>query len=228
MIVDGTSVASGSSDIGFVINASDSILRGLTVTGFGIGVEIPNPTDVGDLIQGDSIGEYLAYPVDPSTGLALSSPNTVELLGSGNSQQGIVLGSLNTTVGGTDPQDSNVIGGNGMQGILIEPGASGNQVLGNQIGLIGPASSGPYFLAGNGAEGILIEASSNSIGGALRGRGQPHLGQRRRRRPHRGRRGHAQSGRGQLHRRGPRRRLCLRQRPARKLRRRRLDRQRTR
>ena len=55
VIVDGTSVASGSSDIGFVINASDSILRGLTVTGFGIGVEIPNPTDVGDLIQGDSI-----------------------------------------------------------------------------------------------------------------------------------------------------------------------------
>ena len=67
-----------------------------------------------------------------------------------------------------------------MQGVLIEPGASGNQVLGNQIGLAGPSSNGFYFLDGNGAEGILIEssgtaanpssivyASSNTIGGAV-------------------------------------------------------------
>ena len=74
----------------------------------------------------------------------------------------MVLGSLNTTVGGTDPQDSNVIGGNGMQGVLIEPGASGNQVLGNQIGLVGPSSSGFYFPAGNGAEGVLIESSGTA------------------------------------------------------------------
>ena len=180
VIVNGAGIPAGPSDIGFDLNASNSILRGLAVTGFGIGVEVPNPTDVGDLIQGNAIGEYLAYPVDPTTGLPLAAPNTIELLGSGNTQQGVVLGSLNTTLGGTDPQDSNVIGGNGMQGVLIEPGASGNQVLGNQIGLIGPSSSGPYFLAGNGAEGILIEssgtaadpssivyASSNSIGGAV-------------------------------------------------------------
>ena len=67
---------------------------------------------------------------------------------------------------------------------MIEPGASGNQVLGNQIGLVGPSSSGLYFLAGNGAEGVLIlssgtsldpssivYASSNIIGGAVAGAG---------------------------------------------------------
>ena len=70
------------------------------------------------------------------------------------------------------------------QGVLIEPGASGNQVLGNQIGVVGPSSSGLYFPAGNGAEGVLIEssgtaadpasivyASSNIIGGAVAGAG---------------------------------------------------------
>ncbi len=68
------------------------------------------------------------------------------------------------------------------QGILIEAGASGNQVLGNQIGVVGPSSSGRYWQAGNGAEGVRIEssgtaanpagivyASSNTIGGTSGG-----------------------------------------------------------
>ena len=104
----------------------------------------------------------------------------------------MVLGSANATVGGTDPQDSNVIGGNGVQGVLIEPGASGNQVLGNQIGVVGPSSNGFYFPAGNGAEGVLIESSgtaAQSVEHRLcveqhhrrrrRGCGQSHLGEPR-------------------------------------------------
>jgi hypothetical protein len=184
VVVNGAGVPTGSTDIGFVINASHSNLSGVAIEGFGVGVEVPNPTDVGDVVRGNAIGEYLAYPVDPTTGVALPLPNTVGLIGVGNTQRGVVLGSLNATVGGTDPQDSNVIGGNGMQGVLIEPGASGNQVLGNQIGLAGPSSNGFYFLDGNGAEGILIlssgtaadpasivYASSNTIGGAGGGAG---------------------------------------------------------
>ena len=116
--------------------------------------------------------------------MPLPAPDTVVLAGLGNTQQGVVLGSANATVGGIDPQDSNVICGNGSQGVLIEPGASGNQVLGNQIGVAGPSSSGFYFPAGNGAEGVLIQSSgtagnpssivydsSNSIGGAVAGSG---------------------------------------------------------
>ena len=147
---------------GLVLEASQSIIRGLAIEGFGIGVSVPAPTDVGDLIQGNSIGEFLVYPVDPLTGIALPSPNTVELAGLGNTQEGILLGSANATVGGIEPQDANVIGGNGAQGVLIVPGASGNQVLGNQIGVIGPSSNGLYFTAGNGADGVCIESSGSA------------------------------------------------------------------
>jgi hypothetical protein len=169
---------------GFVLDASDSSLRGLAIEGFKVGVSVPHPNDVGNLIQGNFIGEHLTYPVDPETGIALLAPNTVALAGLGNTAQGIVLGSTNTTVGGIDPQDENVIDGNGAQGILIEPGSSGNQVLGNQIGVAGPSFTGGYFQAGNGAEGVLIEStgtaanpsgivysSSNIIGGAAAGSG---------------------------------------------------------
>ncbi len=169
---------------GLVLAASQSIIRGLAIEGFGIGVSVRNPTDVGDLIQGNSIGEYLVYPVDPLAGTPLPSPNTVELAGLGNTKEGVSLGSANATVGGTEPQDANVIGGNGAQGVLIIPGASGNQVLGNQIGIIGPSANGLYFLAGNGSDGVAIESSgtasdpsgivfssSNVIGGAAPGSG---------------------------------------------------------
>ena len=62
------------------------------------------------------------------------------------------------------------------------PGASGNEVLGNQIGVIGPSTDGLYFPAGNGADGVWIQSSgtagdpssivyssSNVIGGAVPG-----------------------------------------------------------
>ena len=91
------------------------------------------------------------------------STDPVGIAGVGNADQGILLGSANATVGGTDPQDDNVIVGNGAQGVWIEPGSSGNQVLGNQIGVLGPVE-GFYFQLGNGAEGVLIQSTSNVIG----------------------------------------------------------------
>ena len=60
----------------------------------------------------------------------------------GNSLQGVLLGSTNATIGGFDPQENNVIAGNGLQGVSILPGAVGNQVLGNQIGIAGPSLGG--------------------------------------------------------------------------------------
>ena len=175
VIIDGSGTGGGT---GFVLNSSNSSLVGLAIEGFGIGVSVPNPTNVGDLIQGNFIGQYLAYPVDPILGTPLPPPNNVELIGHGNTQEGVFLGSRNATVGGVETQDNNVIDDNQQQGVLIAPGASGNQVLGNQIGIVGPSTNGLYFHAGNGAEGVLIMstgtasdpagivyASSNIIGG---------------------------------------------------------------
>ena len=130
-------IASGPADIGFEINASNSILRGLAIEGFNVGVVGPQSHRRRRPDPGQLHRRVFAYPVDPQTGMPCPRP-TVELVGLGNTQQGVVLGSANTTVGGTDPQDNNVIAGNGSQGVLIEPGASGNQVLGNQIGVVGP------------------------------------------------------------------------------------------
>ena len=110
---------------------------------------------VGDLIQGNSIGDYFVYPVDPDTGSPLPAPDTVYFTqGGGNSQQGVILNSSNTTVGGSNPQENNIICGNGAEGILVQPGASGNQILGNQIGMAGPSVNGLYAQDGNGAEGF--------------------------------------------------------------------------
>src|SRR5262249_24161329 len=144
----------------------------------------PAPGDVGDLIQGNFIGMYLIYPVNSNTGAPLPAPNTVLLVGQGNWQQGVILGCANATLGGTEPQANNVISGNGGEGVLIVPGGSGNQVLGNQIGIIGPSINGRYFQVGNSGDGVSIEsagnpavtssiiyASSNIIGGAAVGAG---------------------------------------------------------
>ncbi len=169
---------------GLVLNSSQSTIRGLAIEGFGIGISIPEPTDVGDLIQGNFIGPYLAYPVDQDTGDPLPSPSTVILAGAGNSQEGILLDSANATVGGFNPDENNVISGNGAQGVLMMPGSSGNQILGNQIGVIGPSTNGLYFQFGNGGDGVAIESSgeasdpsgivyssSNVVGGAVAGSG---------------------------------------------------------
>ena len=132
VIIDGSQTGGST---GLVSRRSHSVIRGLAIEGFGVGISIPDPTDVGDLIQGNFIGPYLAYPVDQGTGDPLPSPDTVILAGQGNTQEGIMLGSANATVGGFNPDENNVISGNGAQGVLLVPGTSGNQVLGNQIGV---------------------------------------------------------------------------------------------
>ncbi len=155
---------------GFVVDASHSTLRGLIIDGFGVGVSVPhldasgNP-NVGDLILGNFIGTYFVYPVDPNTGFALPSPNNVAVEGIGNSLQGVLLDSNNTTVGGTNPEENNVISGNGQEGVLIQADATGDGVEGNQIGLMGPSTNGLYYIRGNGAEGVVVLGSSDQIGG---------------------------------------------------------------
>jgi hypothetical protein len=141
-------------DTGFVLDTSHSTLRGLIIDGFGVGVSVPHldasgSPNVGDLIQGNSIGNYFVYPVDPISGQAPAPPNNVAVLGNGNSLQGIVLDANNATVGGINPEENNVIVGNGQQGIQIQADSTGDVVQGNQIGLMGPSINGLYFQRGN-------------------------------------------------------------------------------
>jgi hypothetical protein len=161
VIVDGSHTNGGT---GFVLDKSQIVLRGLIIDGFGVGVSVPNPGDVGDSIQGNYIGKYLVHPVNAETGEPLAAPNDAALAGHGNSLQGIVVNANNTAIGGTNPQESNLVSGNGQQGILIQPSGTGNIIQGNEIGVIA-ASSTLYAQVGNHAEGVLIFGASNEVGG---------------------------------------------------------------
>jgi hypothetical protein len=163
VILDGSQTGGGT---GLMLAASHCLLSGLIIDGFGIGVSVPSLADLGNVIQGNSIGNYLLYPVDPGTGTPVPGPGSVELAGAGNELEGVYLNSNNTTVGGTNPQENNVIAGNLEQGIWIDAAATGNVIEGNQIGMIGPSSNGRYFQVGNGADGVLVQGSSSAIGGS--------------------------------------------------------------
>ena len=79
MIIDGSQIPAASAATGFVLDASHSLLRGLIISGFSVGVSVSaldtsgNPV-VGDLIQGNSIGDYYTYPVDHRHGSCLAVP----------------------------------------------------------------------------------------------------------------------------------------------------------
>ena len=168
VIVDGSNTGGAT---GFMIDASNSSLSGLIIDGFGVGVEIPSPDNVGDLVQGNFIGQYFLSEYNLQTGVLQTGPGGQIFTGFGNSLQGVLLGSTNATIGGVETQDNNVITGNGLEGVSILAGAVGNQVLGNQIGIAGPSLGGRFAIAPNGGDGVLINASSNVVGGATGGAG---------------------------------------------------------
>jgi hypothetical protein len=169
VIVDGTQIPGGGP--GLVLDSTDCVVHGLVLDGFTIGISVPRPVDVGNLIQGNSIGAYFLYPVDPKSGQALPAPDNVALAGVGNTQQGVYIDAYNTTVGGINHQENNVIANSGLQGIEIDKDASGNVIEGNQIGIIGPSLNGRYARVPNQREGVLVLGSSNAIGGPGGGSG---------------------------------------------------------
>jgi hypothetical protein len=84
----------------------------------------------------------------------------------GNSGNGIEIGGSNNTVGGTAAGAGNIISGNSGDGVKIDGGASGNQVLGN---FIGANVQGLSALANS--IGVEIDGSGNTVGGAASGAG---------------------------------------------------------
>ena len=82
----------------------------------------------------------------------------------GNGDDGIDLFAAYATIGGTGPNDRNIINNSGDEGINIEgASATGNTILGNYIGLESDGSTG----SGNTDVGIAIlpGADANTIGG---------------------------------------------------------------
>jgi len=135
---------------GLDIMASNCVIRGLIVNGFGAsGLTMRNSAS-GCRIQGNYIGVDATGTIRSSNGL-----EGVYSFGPGN------------LIGGKGPGEGNVISGNALSGVRID--ASANQVLGN---FIGTDITGTNAL-GNLSDGVtLSDSGQNSIiGGANAGSG---------------------------------------------------------
>ncbi len=147
---------------GLTLRSDHNRIRGLSIDGFETGIAIEGPSAIGNLIQGNYVGKYLVYLGANATGANTSFE------GIGNGVGVLIASPTNNSVGGVSPETHNAISGNVRQGVRIAPGAIGNQVVGNLIGVL-EESSARYYQVGNGQEGILVESSSNAIGGAVEG-----------------------------------------------------------
>ncbi len=77
-----------------------------------------------------------------------------------NSGNGIEIAGNDSTVGGTFDYAGNIISGNSGDGVKIDSGAGGNQVLGNTIG----ANNGGGAPLANSGNGITVAGNNNMIG----------------------------------------------------------------
>jgi hypothetical protein len=145
---------------GVVVAGSNNLIGG-TAAGTGNvisgnafdGVDLTGRGAVFNVVQGNLIGT-------DATGTRVL----------GNGTEGINLdgGAAENTIGGTDASASNVLAGNGGDGVgLADPGTSANLIQGNSIGT---DLSGTLAL-GNGANGVYFEnnASGNTVGGTVGG-----------------------------------------------------------
>jgi hypothetical protein len=130
-----------SSGEGLVLAGGDSTVLGVAINGHRNGIVLQNKGN--NLIQGCYIGtDAIGMPAYPNiySGVWIKS-------GSGN------------IIGGTSPEERNIISGNTGYGIMIQ--GDGNTVIGNYIGV--DAAGGAALP--NGAGGILVKTQTNVIGG---------------------------------------------------------------
>jgi CSLREA domain-containing protein len=139
----------GGAASGLFLNTNNSVVRGLSITGFSSGVGLVVNGDNNN-IQGNFIGTGPAGTV--------KSANFDGVILQGNASDNLV--------GGTSPAARNVISGNGREGVRIttDNGQTGNLVKGNYIGT---TRSGADDL-GNGQAGVIVDSSDHTIGGTTR------------------------------------------------------------
>lgn len=143
--LDGSEEISSFAD-GLDISASNVVVRGLAINGFGNnGVSIASGSGI--RIEGNFIG------TDPS--------GTLDL---GNRLSGVAIFGSGNIVGGTSLDRRNLISGNDGFGVGISTFATpgGNKVEGN---LIGTKKNGSSALK-NSASGVDLRSAGNTIGGA--------------------------------------------------------------
>ncbi|MBC8264078.1 MAG: CSLREA domain-containing protein [Anaerolineales bacterium] len=149
--IDGTKAGIAA---GFRIESANNIIKGLVINRFvAQGIAVSGNGAFGNVISGNYIG------TDAAGASAL-----------GNGREGIQIagGAHDNTIGGTTPEERNVISGNSLNGIEVN-GGHDNLVIGNYIGA---DASGVAALA-NGRSGVFISlrAQGNVVGGTESGEG---------------------------------------------------------
>jgi titin len=179
--VNGSDVASPGTGFNFVQNSSGSVIRGLGVTGFNFAaIMVDGASDI--TIGGSSAGQGNVI-TDNFEGVAISGsatapiPVTSDITVEGNfigtdasgtvalpNSYGVFISAANNnTIGGRLATARNVISGNTTAGIEIL-GASGNTVVGNDIGT---NAAGDGVLANGTGVDISGSATANTIGGSI-------------------------------------------------------------
>jgi hypothetical protein len=82
-----------------------------------------------------------------------------------NFQNGLEIAGSGNTIGGSSGVLRNLLDNNAADGVLLDASASGNQVLGNFLGLSGTGTSAQA----NGTNGIEVQGTNNTIGGTTAG-----------------------------------------------------------
>ena len=116
------------------------------------GVEISGVGTMGNIV----LGNYIGTDVYGATSVA-------------NVEHGVVIhgGAMDNTVGGTSPQERNLISGNGQAGVVLYgSGTWGNRVIGNYIGT---GASGTTRVPNLWGVFIGEGATNNTVGGILSG-----------------------------------------------------------
>ena len=148
-----TAVLSNSGD-GVQVNASSgNMVSGNTVAASGRNGILVFAGANGNVVAGNFVGTSAAGHV-----------------GFGNFGNGInVSGANGNTIGGTSPADRNVVADNGVNGIRVRSGATGNVVRGNWVGV---KPDGVTALP-NAGDGIQLNdgAANNVVGGKAAGAG---------------------------------------------------------
>ena len=150
--LSGGSVSSGA---GLLITAGNSTVRGLVINGFSTN-GITLQTGGNNVICGDFIG------TDPAG--VVAKPNDLGV---------DIIDSANNLIGGPAPpivSARNLLSGNTTAQVVIESGATSNQVEGSYIG---PNAGGNTSLssAGQRSVGIIVRGANNTIGGTAAGAG---------------------------------------------------------
>lgn len=127
----------------------------------------------GNVVSGNSFGVRLTSTSGPTSGNTIkgnligtdpfgtaAAPNSIGVL---------VSQATGNTIGGTTPDERNVISGNSNSGIAFESGASSNTIQGNYIGLKIDGASALANLVGISV--FSSSAHSNQIGGVAAGAG---------------------------------------------------------